>query len=262
MFYYASNITQIPVSFSALSFISLLPRSRFAYFWPQTLCSLPFAGCSVDLVFVVDNSASVSYDSPLNWGIMQNFMNQVVNRLTVGPNGARVGMVQFAHRAVTGFVLREFNNVRDVETAINSTQFLVSSGGTNTAQALELTLSEHFNRADDGTFGNRDRAPNLAVVMTDGQSTSANTVQAATAAKQAGVIILSIGIGGAVETELRDISSPPQRRNETYFLSTTFAALSEILDIVSTTACEVATTVAPPPVTTRPPVVQFGNITQ
>jgi len=195
------------------------------------------ASCQLDLVFVVDSSGSINWADPDNWSTMLSFMADIVGRLNIGPSGAQVGVVLFSDNAQNSFYLNTYQNGQAVRSAILGLPYL--DGQTNTQAGLQMMLRDQFTSAR----GDRPSASNVAVIITDGESTInvANTIPAADQARRAGVTIFSIGIGDQInENELRLMSSSPQTKDQNYFLSPSFNALSSISSLIATSACDVA----------------------
>ena len=199
----------------------------------------------LDLVFVVDNSGSISFNSPDNWDIMKSFLVEVVKGLgVIGGGGAQVGMVQFGDDAISAFHLRDYTDQQALIDAIRRADFH-DRGTTNTEAALRMMRAEQF------TAGNGDRpgAANVALLLTDGQATSSDHLREADQAKADGINIIAIGITNSVNPdELRMISSPPQIENQNYFLTTDFGRLDQIVLSLVQQTCSVASTL--PPTTT------------
>lgn len=62
------------------------------------------------MVFLFDDSSSISHNSPGNFQIMKNFMKKIVNSFeTVGPSGAQFGAVMFSDRVDGPFHLNTFS---------------------------------------------------------------------------------------------------------------------------------------------------------
>jgi hypothetical protein len=195
------------------------------------------SGCQLDLVFVVDSSGSIQFASNANWGIIKDFMVDIVSRLTIGTSDTQIGVVLFSNNAENVFYLNSFSNGGDVTNAIQQLPYL--DGSTNTQAGILKMLSEQF----VVSRGDRSGAQNVAIVITDGESTvnPENTIPAAMQARNADVSIFSIGIGDRInEAELRLMSSVPQARDTNYFLSPTFDALSSISSAIATGACNTA----------------------
>ena len=146
-------------------------------------------------------------------------------------------MILFSDSAQSFFSLNTHSNSASLVNAIQNLPYL--DGRTNTQAALTLLRTEQFTPQN----GDRPSATNVAIVITDGESTEnpGNTIPAAIQARDAGVAIFSIGIGNSINVqELRLISSEPQLEDRNYFLSPTFSSLDNIvLNIVGQT-CAVA----------------------
>ncbi|KAK3098262.1 hypothetical protein FSP39_017695 [Pinctada imbricata] len=129
---------------------------------------------------------------------------------------------------------------RETISAIRRINYL--SGGTNTAEALDLLSTTMFS----GENGGRNHVPHVAVVVTDGEShdTSA-TAQAAKRARDNGTKLLAIGVGpGADERELKLIASDPDDKH--VFKVTNYRTLQEIVESMINRTCEVLKTTVTP----------------
>ena len=79
-------------------------------------------GCEIDLVLIIDDSGSISF-----FGGRQDildFSSDIVNGLDVGPNAARVGLIQFGDNARNEFFLDTYSMKSDIITAIQTLQSL------------------------------------------------------------------------------------------------------------------------------------------
>ena len=88
--------------------------------------------------------------------------------------------------------------------------------------------------------GDRSNVPNVAIVITDGESNvnASQTIPQAELAHAQGIYIYSIGISDAVNIEeLAGISSWPHQLNQQYWTSPDFTQLGEIIDTVSESVC-------------------------
>ena len=98
--------------------------------------------------------------------------------------------------------LNQFSDKSDLIDAIRDVPY--ENGNTKTSGGLRVMHFEQFTRAN----GDRADAPNIAIVMTDGESTwdSDRTIPDAEAARIAGIQIYSIGITESIdEQEARKI---------------------------------------------------------
>jgi len=111
-------------------------------------------------------------------------------------------------------------HIRHVQ-AVRQLPFL--GGETNTAAALNLLCTAVF----QSSAGDRPSAPNVAVLVTNGESTlNADRVSAeAAACRDAGVVLVVVAADRTLADsgELRSIVSPPTERN--YFIVPYLSAL-------------------------------------
>ncbi|KAK1337709.1 hypothetical protein QTO34_002342 [Cnephaeus nilssonii] len=149
----------------------------------------------VDLVLLVDGSKSVR---PQNFELVKRFVNQIVDFLDVSPEGTRVGMVQFSSRVRTEFPLGRY--------------------GTAAEGARPRILN----------------VPRVGLVFTDGRSQDDISVWAARA-KEEGIVMYAVGVGKAVEEELREIASEPAELHVSY--SPDFSTMTHLLDNLKGSIC-------------------------
>jgi len=199
------------------------------------------AACSaiiIDLVFVVDSSGSIrdmnpadgSYD---NWNLILDFIVDVVESLNIGQDAVRVGMVIYSQSAQNVFFLNSYFSQAEIGAAVLAAPYMGSF--TNTADGIHLMRQVQFTAAN----GDRADVPNIAIVITDGESNlnKDDTVPAAQLAQQQGVKMFSLGVTEAVnEVEVAGISQFPQEYGKNWFMATDFTTLGDIIsDIVSST---------------------------
>jgi len=86
----------------------------------------------------------------------------------------------------------------------------------------------------------RSGVPNVAILITDGPSStgSPSTSAAATAAHQAGIKIYTIGVSSVDRSEVQLISSPPRLYNYQWWTVSNFGSLSSLLPVVTDSACK------------------------
>ncbi|MFP4438515.1 MAG: VWA domain-containing protein [Chloroflexaceae bacterium] len=145
-----------------------------------------------DIMLVFDGSGSVS---ATDFEKMQSFGVRLVDGLEVSPSAANFGVVQFSSSVTTEIGLTDAAD--PVKSAINTMSKL--GGGTNIDAGINEAQSEFNNGRID--------APNVIVLLTDGQGSGTS---AAGAAKNAKTTIICIGIGTGVNTaELEAIASSP-----------------------------------------------------
>ena len=99
-----------------------------------------FLACAVDLVFVLDESNSISHHD-LYKG--KRFITGVINLLDVGANRYQIGMISFGKNATIRFNLNQFTDRRKIQNYILSLRRITGTS-TGTDQALKL-LRENIN---------------------------------------------------------------------------------------------------------------------
>lgn len=140
-----------------------------------------------------------------NFVEMLDFVKDMLFDADIDSGAVRVGVVMYSTGVSIEFHLNTFNSMLELFNAIGNIKYMY--GNTNTAGGLEALTSEMF------TAGNGDRpdVPNMAFVITDGQSNinTQRTIPEAERARDAGIDIYAIGIGLAETDELKGISSQP-----------------------------------------------------
>uniref|UniRef100_A0A8B9TGQ6 Matrilin-1 n=1 Tax=Anas platyrhynchos TaxID=8839 RepID=A0A8B9TGQ6_ANAPL len=191
----------------------LSPFSLFSYF--ASACS-GGSGSALDLVFLIDGSKSVR---PENFELVKKFINQIVESLEVSEKQAQVGLVQYSSSVRQEFPLGQFKNKKDIKAAVKKMDYMEK--GTMTGQALKYLIDSSFSIAN----GARPGVPKVGIVFTDGRSQDYIT-DAAKKAKDLGFRMFAVGVGNAVEDELREIASEPVA--EHYFYTADFRTISNI----------------------------------
>ena len=155
------------------------------------------------MVFVIDTSGSIGSS---RFQLIREFTaNLTVELINSSPRN-KVGVILFSDSARIHFNLQAYDNLNSLLSAIN--QLPYSGGGTDTAEALTLLLST----AQNGAIGLRDDSSKVAIVITDGRSSSQSATLSAAAALHASNIfdVFAVGVGGADLTELVGIASSPE----------------------------------------------------
>ncbi|XP_008055700.1 matrilin-4 isoform X1 [Carlito syrichta] len=182
----------------------------------------------VDLVLLVDGSKSVR---PQNFELVKRFVNQIVDFLDVSPEGTRVGLVQFSSRVRTEFPLGRYGTAAEVKQAVLAVEYM--ERGTMTGLALRHMVEHSFSEVQ----GARPRAlnvPRVGLVFTDGRSQDDISVWAARA-KEEGIVMYAVGVGKAVEEELREIASEPAELHVSY--SPDFSTMTHLLENLKGSIC-------------------------
>uniref|UniRef100_A0A8C0X6J7 Matrilin-4 n=1 Tax=Castor canadensis TaxID=51338 RepID=A0A8C0X6J7_CASCN len=182
----------------------------------------------VDLVLLLDGSKSVR---PQNFELVKRFVNQIVDFLDVSPEGSRIGLVQFSSRVRTEFPLGRYGTAAEVKQAVLAVEYM--ERGTMTGLALRHMVEHSFSEAQ----GARPRAlnvPRVGLVFTDGRSQDDISLWAARA-KEEGIVMYAVGVGKAVEEELREIASEPAELHVSY--SPDFSTMTHLLENLKGSIC-------------------------
>ena len=185
----------------------------------------------MDLVFVLDSSGSVTQ---VNFDKVLDFVVGIIQRLPISSGGVRVGLVRFADDASSIFYLDDYFDRTLLEEAILETDYI--QGGTNIAAGLREMTNNQYRTSN----GDRAGIQNVALVVTDGQSTidPELTLPDAKTARDAGIRIYSLGVTADVdEAEVQGISSQPQQEGVNWFHIEDFDELDEVLDEITRLAC-------------------------
>ncbi|XP_075053850.1 matrilin-1 [Mixophyes fleayi] len=169
-----------------------------------------------DLVFLIDGSKSVR---PENFELVKQFINQIVESVDVGDNKAHVGLVQYSSSVRQEFPLGRHSSKKDIKSAVKKMSYMEK--GTMTGQALNYLIDNTFTISNGGRPG----VSKVGIVFTDGRSQDYIN-DAALKAKELGYKMYAVGVGNAVEDELRMIASEPVADH--YFYSADFKAMKEI----------------------------------
>jgi len=117
---------------------------------------------------VVDESGSIG---ATNFNLTKQFLSQLVSGLDVDSGNTRVGLVTYSSGVGTTIDLNAHSSAASLQSAILALSY--TSGRTNTAAGLAYARTRMLTSA----AGDRSKAPNVIVVLTDGMSNvnAANT---------------------------------------------------------------------------------------
>ncbi|XP_056376656.1 collagen alpha-6(VI) chain-like [Hyla sarda] len=158
-----------------------------------------------DIVFLVDGSWSIGED---NFKSMQEFLYTMINGFDVSQENIRIGLIQYSDEPRTEFYLNSYDKKEDVLYYIQNLKY--KGGGTKTGESLKFMLENHFTESAGGRA--KDGIPQIAVVITDGQSQD-NIKEPATRVKNSGITLYAVGIKDASLTELNEIASDPDDKH-------------------------------------------------
>ncbi|XP_040890849.1 matrilin-4 isoform X3 [Toxotes jaculatrix] len=183
---------------------------------------------NIDLVLLIDGSKSVR---PQNFELVKKFVNQVVDSLDVSAHGTRVGLVQYSSRVRTEFPLNMYHSADEIKAAVMKVEYMEK--GTMTGLALKHMLENSFSEAEGARPSSRN-IPRVGLVFTDGRSQD-DITEYAKKAKEAGITMYAVGVGKAVEDELREIASEPVEKH--FYYTTDFTAISTIAENLKLNVC-------------------------
>ncbi|XP_078663146.1 collagen alpha-6(VI) chain-like [Branchiostoma floridae x Branchiostoma belcheri] len=144
--------------------------------------SAPTQHPQVDLVFVLDGSASINQN---NFEKVKEFASKVSADLPISPTTTRVGMIQYSSRVSVEFKLAAHTDKASVETAIRRVNYQ-NGGSTYTGKALEAVRTQMDWR--------QPPAKRVMIVVTDGYSS--DPVDApAQALRKDGFAVYAVGVG-------------------------------------------------------------------
>ena len=170
----------------------------------------------------------------------------MIRSFEIGPNNTNVGLVTFSTNARLQFTLDSY---QEKEPLINRVRRLQHERGyTNTYEGLLKLRTECFGNRN----GDRPNAPNIAIIITDGVPTlnADRTLSEAEQVRREGIYMFAVGISSAVDEEtLKGLSSNPQQRGRTYFMTPDFRQLTNIRASLVTETCRAP---RPEPGTHRP----------
>ncbi|KAM9340634.1 cartilage matrix protein isoform 1-T1 [Symphorus nematophorus] len=181
---------------------------------------------ATDVVFLIDGSKSVR---PENFELVKKWINQIVDKLDVSESKAHVGLVQYSSSVRQEFPLGRYNNKKDLKDAVKRMAYM--ERGTMTGQALRYLTDNSFGPGQ----GARPGVTKVGIVFTDGRSQD-YIGDAAKKAKEHGFKMYAVGVGNAVEDELKEIASEPTA--EHYFYTADFRAMTQIAKKLQINICQ------------------------
>ncbi|XP_028436030.1 collagen alpha-6(VI) chain isoform X2 [Perca flavescens] len=157
-----------------------------------------------DIVFLVDGSSSIGAN---NFQEIKVFLRSVIAGLDIGPDKVRIGVAQYSDDTYQEFLLKDHMDKNSLLAAVDA--FPYRQGGTETGKAIDFLLQQYF-KEEAGSRANQ-RVPQIAVVITDGDSTD-DVIQPAQRLRKHGVIVFGIGVGEANLKQLESIANRPRKR--------------------------------------------------
>ncbi|XP_021323706.1 cartilage matrix protein isoform X1 [Danio rerio] len=188
-----------------------------------------FCACSnaaTDVVFLIDGSKSVR---PENFELVKKWINLIIDKLDVSETNTHVGLVQYSSTVKQEFPLGRHNSKRSLKEAVKRMDYM--ERGTMTGHALSFLVDNSFGPNQ----GARPGVPKVGIVFTDGRSQD-YIGDAAKKAKALGFKMYAVGVGNAVEDELREIASEPIADH--YFYTADFKTMNQIAKKLQINVCQ------------------------
>uniref|UniRef100_A0A3Q3QMB1 Collagen alpha-1(XXVIII) chain n=1 Tax=Monopterus albus TaxID=43700 RepID=A0A3Q3QMB1_MONAL len=188
-----------PTNVAQLRLIANSPASRYLHNLQDKIivekqCDV-ILGCGIkckerpmELVFVIDSSESVG---PENFEIIKDFVNALVDRVTVGRNATRIGLVLYSLEVKLVFNLARYVTRQDVKQAIRIIPYM--GEGTYTGTAIRKATQEAF-------YSSRLGVSKVAIVITDGQTDKREPVKLDIAVREAHAANIEMFALGIVNT--------------------------------------------------------------
>ncbi|TRY92807.1 hypothetical protein DNTS_024874 [Danionella cerebrum] len=151
-------------------------------------CGIKCKERPMELVFVIDSSESVG---PENFEIIKDFVTALVDRVTVGRNATRIGLVLYSLDVHLEFNLARYMTKQDVKKAIRNMPYM--GEGTYTGTAIRKATQEAF-------FSARNGVRKVAIVITDGQADKREPVKLDIAVREAQVANIEMYALGIVNS--------------------------------------------------------------
>ncbi|KAF4100452.1 hypothetical protein G5714_018648 [Onychostoma macrolepis] len=189
-----------------------------------------FCACSnaaTDVVFLIDGSKSVR---PENFELVKKWINLIIDKLDVSETNTHVGLVQYSSTVKQEFPLGRHNNKKALKEAVKKMDYM--ERGTMTGQAISFLVENSFNPNQ----GARPGVAKVGIVFTDGRSQD-YIGDAARKAKDNGFKMYAVGVGNAIENELREIASEPVADH--YFYTADFKTINQIAKKLQINVCQV-----------------------
>ncbi|XP_032896195.1 collagen alpha-6(VI) chain-like [Amblyraja radiata] len=169
----------------------------------QQICS-PEA-CSklghTDIVFLIDGSGSIGMNEFVK---MKEFMINIVDKLTTGPDHVRIGLIQYSADPEEEFPLNEYPS-EELHELIHKMKQL--AGRTETGKALNFA-ADYFDKLTVSQTG----ASQFLIVVTDGESQD-GVLTPAKNIRDKQVTVLAVGIRDANITQLLEIGGAHDKIN-------------------------------------------------
>ncbi|XP_045337805.1 collagen alpha-3(VI) chain isoform X4 [Leopardus geoffroyi] len=155
---------------------------------------------SADIIFLIDGSNNTG---SVHFAVIRDFLVNLLERLAVGTQQIRVGVVQYSDEPRTMFSLDTYSTKVQVLDAVKALAF---TGGelANIGLALDFVVENHFTRAGGSRV--EEGVPQVLVLISAGPS-SDEIRDGVIALKQASVFSFGLGTQAASRAELQHIAT-------------------------------------------------------
>merc|ERR1712226_973872 len=186
---------------------------------------------AVDVIFVLDGSSSVG---PKNFTVAQNFINGIVDKFNVSPEGVKIGLLQYSTRPRIEFNLNDHKTKKSVKAAVKNIDWIL--GDTHTA----LVLRETHNSMVAPAYRKESKRSRFVIVITDGDPQDFKQVPAAVDQLTGkGVKIFAIGVGKATRSELNKLAFTGTHSNtKDVFYADDYASAKRFTDTLVSLICK------------------------
>uniref|UniRef100_A0A8C9VE05 Matrilin 2 n=1 Tax=Scleropages formosus TaxID=113540 RepID=A0A8C9VE05_SCLFO len=179
----------------------------------------------MDLIFVIDGSKSLG---AANFELVKRFVGAIVDFLDVSPLATQVGLLQYSTKVRAEFTLGQFSSGLAVKEAVSRVQYM--GRGSMTGSALRHMVELSFSARE----GARPGVSRVSIVFTDGRSQD-DVSKWAAKAHAAGITMYAVGVGKAIEGELREIASEPDDMHLHY--AKDFRRMDQVADKLKSRIC-------------------------
>ncbi|XP_006907315.1 collagen alpha-5(VI) chain [Pteropus alecto] len=176
-----------------------------------------------DLYFLIDGSTSIQKK---HFEQIKDFMLEVIDMFSIGPDKVRVGAAQYSHKKKVEFDIHIYTNDVDLRKAVSNLKQL--EGNTYTGAALDFMLPI----IRGGRKSRSSEVPCHLIVLTDGKSAD-DVLGPAERLRAEQITIHAVGIGEANKTQLQQIAGKEERVN----FGQNFDALKSIKNEVVHSIC-------------------------
>ena len=200
---------------------------------------LNFLDCSSgvvrDVVFAIDTSSSIgSY----RFQLVRELIENITTSIKLNSPETSFGLITFDNYARFEFNITRHTDLSTLLPAINPGLPYYHGYNTNTASALSLLL---YASPKGGLLQLRNETSKVAIVITDGYSSSSSSLQSAANSLHAANVydVYAVGIGNNNYYELQLIASDPSFVFSTYNLTTLTSQLlgEDVVDHLCSSKC-------------------------